>query len=168
MVTEVEIDNIIYKESFKTGIGEYTIENKELDGLTYVWMHDAAKGYMKASAYAGSAKAAESWLVSPEYDLTGQTAVFLSFDHMLNYLKTDAREDHVSVLVKEKTATEWTALDGITWPEGTNWNVVNSGKIDLSSYAGKVIQIAFKYEGNTKATGNTPTWEVYNVKLTIN
>lgn len=168
MVTEVEIDNIIYKESFKTGIGEYTIENKELDGLTYVWMHDAAKGYMKASAYAGSAKAAESWLVSPEYDLTGQTAVFLSFDHMLNYLKTDAREDHVSVLVKEKTATEWTALDGITWPAGTNWNVVNSGKIDLSSYAGKVIQIAFKYEGNTKATGNTPTWEVYNVKLTIN
>ena len=168
MVTEVEIDNVIYKEAFKTGIGEYTIENKELDGLTYVWMHDAAKGYMKASAYAGSAKAAESWLVSPEYDLTGQTAVFLSFDHMLNYLKTDAREDHVSVLVKEKTATEWTALDGITWPEGTNWNVVNSGKIDLSSYAGKVIQIAFKYEGNTKATGNTPTWEVYNVKLTIN
>lgn len=168
MVTEVEIDNVIYKEAFKTGIGEYTIENKELDGLTYVWMHDAAKGYMKASAYAGGAKAAESWLVSPEYDLTGQTAVFLSFDHMLNYLKTDAREDHVSVLVKEKTATEWTALDGITWPEGTNWNVVNSGKIDLSSYAGKVIQIAFKYEGNTKATGNTPTWEVYNVKLTIN
>ena len=167
MVTEVEIDNIIYKESFKTGIGEYTLDDKALDGLTYVWKHDSS-GYMKASAYAGGAKAAESWLVSPEYDLTGQTAVFLSFDHMLNYLKTDAREDHVSVLVKEKTATEWTALDGITWPEGTNWNVVNSGKIDLSSYAGKVIQIAFKYEGNTKATGNTPTWEVYNVKLTIN
>ena len=53
------------------------------------------------------------------------------------------------ITVKEKTATEWTALDGITWPGGTNWTVVNSGKIDLSSYAGKVIQIAFKYEGNT-------------------
>lgn len=167
MVTEAEIDNIIYKESFKTSIGAYTIDNKALDGLTYVWTHDKY-GYMKASAYSGGAKAAESWLVSPEYDLAGQTAVYLSFDHILNYLKTDAREDHVSVLVKEKTATEWTALNGITWPKGDTWNAVNSGKVDLSSYAGKVIQIAFKYEGNTKGTGNTPTWEVYNIKLTVN
>lgn len=167
MVTEVELDNIIYKESFKTSQGEYTIDDKALDGLAYVWKHDSY-GYMKASAYKDGAKAAESWLVSPEYDLAGQTSVYLSFDHILNHLKTDAREDHVSVLVKEKTATEWTALDGITWPDGKSWDAVNSGKIDLSAYAGKVIQIAFKYEGNTKGTGNTPTWEVYNVKLTIN
>lgn len=167
MVTEVEIDNVIYKETFKTSQGAYTIDNKSLDGLTYVWSHDAKYGYMKASAYSGSAKAAESWLVSPEYDLAGQTAVYLSFDHILNHLKTDNREDHVSVLVKEKTAVEWTALEGIKWPEGTSWTAVNSGKINLSSYAGKVIQIAFKYEGN-KGTGNTPTWEVYNVKLTFN
>lgn len=167
MVTEVEIDNVIYKETFKTSQGAYTIDNKSLDGLTYVWSHDAKYGYMKASAYSGGAKAAESWLVSPEYDLAGQTAVYLSFDHILNHLKTDNREDHVSVLVKEKTAVEWTALEGIKWPEGTSWTAVNSGKINLSSYAGKVIQIAFKYEGN-KGTGNTPTWEVYNVKLTFN
>ena len=168
MVTSVEIDNVIYKESFAASQGAYTIDNKALDGLSYVWKHDASYGYMKASAYSGSAKAAESWLVSPEYDLAGQTKVYLSFDHILNHLKTDPRADHVSVLVKEKTASEWKELDGITWPDGKSWNAVNSGKIDLSAYAGKTIQVAFKYVGNTKGTGNTPTWEVYNVKLTFN
>ena len=168
MVTAAEIDNVIYKESFATGQGAYTIEDEALDGLTYVWKHDSKNAYMKGSAFAGGAKAAISYLVSPEYDLSDQTAVFLSFDHILNHLKTDAREDHVNVLVKESSATEWTVLDGFTWPKGDNWDPVNSGKVDLSAYAGKKIKIAFKYEGNTKGTGNTPAWEVYNVKLTYN
>lgn len=168
IVTSVELDNVIYKESFATGQGEYTIENEALDGLSYVWKHDSSNSYMKASAYVGSAKAAISYLISPEYDLAGQKNVFLSFDHILNPLKTDAREDHVNVLIKESSAAEWTVLSGFTWPKGDSWNRVNSGKVDISAYAGKKIKIAFKYEGNTKGTGNTPTWEVYNVKLTFN
>ena len=168
IVTSVELDNVIYKESFATGQGEYTIENEALDGLSYVWKHDSSNSYMKASAYVGGAKAAISYLISPEYDLAGQKNVFLSFDHILNPLKTDAREDHVNVLIKESSAAEWTVLSGFTWPKGDSWNRVNSGKVDISAYAGKKIKIAFKYEGNTKGTGNTPTWEVYNVKLTFN
>lgn len=168
IVTSVELDNVIYKESFATGQGEYTIENEALDGLSYVWKHDSSSSYMKASAYVGGAKAAISYLISPEYDLAGQKNVFLSFDHILNHLKTDAREDHVNVLIKESSAAEWTVLSGFTWPKGDSWNRVNSGKVDISAYAGKKIKIAFKYEGNTKGTGNTPTWEVYNVKLTFN
>lgn len=164
MLTSVEIDNIIYEESFAAGIGEYTIKNTNLGTLTSVWSHDAKNKYMKGSGYNGG-DGIESWLVSPVYDLAGQTAVYLSFDHILNYLKGGAREDHVNVLVKEDTATEWTTLAGIAWPEGTDWNAVNSGKVDLSVYAGKKIQIAFKY---TTAGGKATTWEVYNVKLTFN
>lgn len=164
MLTSVEIDNIIYEEPFAAGMGQYTINNVSLGTLTKeVWSHDSAYRYMKGSGYGGG-DGVESWLVSPMYDLTGQTTVFLSFDHILNYLKGASREDHVNVLVKEEGASDWTALSGITWPEGTNWTSVNSGKVDLSSYAGKKIQIAFKY---TTTGGNATTWEVYNVKLTI-
>ena len=163
MLTSVEIDNVIYEESFAAGIGKYTIDNKSLGTLTKeVWNHDP-KMYMKGSGYGGG-DGVESWLVSPVYDLAGQTAVFLSFDHILNYLKGAPREDHVNVLVKEEDASDWAVLSGITWPEGANWNPVNSGKVDLSAYAGKKIQIAFKY---TTAGGNATTWEVYNVKLTL-
>ena len=165
IVTSVELDNVIYKESFAAGIGEYTIDNKSLGTLTKeVWNHDSKYKYMKGSGYGGG-DGVESWLVSPVYDLAGQTAVFLSFDHILNYLKGAPREDHVNVLVKEEGATDWTVLSGFTWPEGTSWDPVNSGKVDLSEYAGKKIQIAFKY---TTAGGKATTWEVYNVKLTFN
>ena len=168
MVTEVEIDNIIYKEAFASGKGKYTIEDKDLAGLTYVWSHDTRGPYMKASAYVSKvAYAAESWLISPEYDLSGQTAVYLSFDHILNYLNDNKFDDHCSVAVKEKGASEWVVLSGYELPSGANWNPVNSGKINLSSYAEKTIQIAFKYKGKVNDANTAPTWEVYNVKLTI-
>ena len=32
---------------------------------------------------------------------------------------------------------EWKALNVPQWPEGKNWNYVNSGDIDLSAYEGK-------------------------------
>lgn len=164
IVTSVEIDNVIYKETFAAGMGEYTIEDKNLGSLSYVWEHDSKYKYMKASGYNGG-DGVESWLVSPVYDLAGQTKVYLSFDHILNYLKGAPVADHVNVLVKEVGASDWTVLSGFTWPEGVNWNPVNSGKVDISTYAGKKIQIAFKY---TTAGGKATTWEVYNVKLTFN
>lgn len=160
MLTSVELAPI-YEETFAADKGEYTIDDKNLGSLSYVWSHDAGYKYMKASGYNGGG--VESWLVSPEYDLAGQESVYLSFDHILNYLKGATRTEHVNVLIKETSAAEWTSLEGITWPEGTSWTAVNSGKVDLSAYAGKKIQIAFKY---TSTASVATTWEVYNVKLT--
>jgi len=160
LLTSVELAPI-YEETFAADKGEYTIDDKNLGSLSYVWSHDAGNKYMKASGYKGGG--VESWLVSPEYDLAGQESVYLSFDHILNYLKGATRTEHVNVLIKETSAAEWTSLEGITWPEGTSWTAVNSGKVDLSAYAGKKIQIAFKY---TSTASVATTWEVYNVKLT--
>lgn len=160
LLTSVELAPI-YEETFAAGKGEYTIDDKNLGSLSYVWSHDAGYKYMKASGYKGGG--VESWLVSPEYDLAGQESVYLSFDHILNFLNGATRTEHVNVLIKETSAAEWTSLEGITWPEGTSWTPVNTGKVDLSAYAGKKIQIAFKY---TSTASVATTWEVYNVKLT--
>ena len=160
LLTSVELAPI-YEETFAAGKGEYTIDDKNLGSLSYVWSHDAGYKYMKASGYKGGG--VESWLVSPEYDLAGQESVYLSFDHILNFLNGATRTEHVNVLIKETSVAEWTSLEGITWPEGTSWTPVNTGKVDLSAYAGKKIQIAFKY---TSTASVATTWEVYNVKLT--
>ena len=45
---------------------------------------------------------------------------------------------------------------------GSDWNFVNSGEINLSSYVGKKIQFGFKY---ISTTTDAPTWEVKNILI---
>ena len=50
-----------------------------------------------------------------------------------------------------------------TWPEAGSWTFAASGSIDLSVYAGKKIQVAFKY-GSSAAGADT--WEIKNLTFT--
>ncbi|MDE5948381.1 MAG: choice-of-anchor J domain-containing protein [Prevotella sp.] len=145
--------NGIFSEAFDASLGQFTIENKELGELTYVWSYDSYK-YAKASAYKGAANVADASLVSPEIDLTGCKNVVLSFDHAVNKgaasgLSVEVRADGTS-----------TTLEGISWPAGTSWDFQTSGNISLEKFVGKKIQIVFHY---TSTTSVCPTWEVRNV-----
>ncbi len=153
-------------ETFETSIGSFSIEDKALpEGSTYVWKHDAERKYMKASSYIGGAnKASESWLVSPEIDLTGvKSDLVLSFDQILNYLNNDAVADHISLMVK-KGAEDWAV---VAWPEtigekfGKSWDQYTTS-FDFSAYKDSKIQFAFKYVSTDTCA---PTWEVLNVVL---
>lgn len=153
-----------YTESFSTGIGSFTINNVSLqDGLTYVWQHDANYKYMKASAYAGSNKASESWLISPIIDLTGETAAYLSFSQCISkYFGTI--EDEATLWVQEVDG-EWQKIT-IEYPTITsgNWSSwLDNTDISLANYAGKKIKIGFKYVSTTAAAG---TWEIKNFSVT--
>ena len=151
-----------FYESFAAGQGAFTTKDVTLsDGLTYVWKHDASYACMKASAYSGSAKASESWLISPEFSLTGATSPVLSFDHAINYAKGTAAEA-LTLWVKESTATEWTQVTIPSYPASDSWTFYPAGSADLSAYVDKTIQIAFKY---TSTTSIAATWEVKNVKV---
>ena len=57
-----------FVENFKTSMGDFTIKDVKLpEGSTYVWTHDASKGYMKASSFVNKKNLeSESWLISPE------------------------------------------------------------------------------------------------------
>ena len=77
----------LFEETFASNQGSFKIEDKELGGLSYVWKHDSSYGYMKGSAYNGSNVAAESWLISPEIDLTNATSINLTFDHAINKVR---------------------------------------------------------------------------------
>ena len=57
---------------------------------------------------------------------------------------------------------EWQSLTIPNYPDGNNWDSVESGDIDLSAYCGQKIQIGFKYTSSSSAAG---TWEIQDVVI---
>lgn len=164
-------ETVVLDESFATSQGNFTIKDKQLpEGGSYVWKHDAGTTtggtpyyYMKASAFISGAKASESWLISPEVDLSTATTATLSFMHIINHagdMKTQQ-----TLWVTETSTENWQQVAIPNYPAGNNWDKVSSGNIDLSAYTGKKIKFAFKYVSTTAAAA---TWEVYDVKVIAN
>lgn len=143
----------------------WTIDNGTLPaGLTYIWSWKTYqdKGYLNASAYAnGAANASEAYAISPEIDLAGVKDVSMTFEHAAKFQTT--LRTLCGVVVREVGKTEWTKLTIPTWPEAGSWNFAGSGAISLEAFAGKKIQIAFKYGSNS--TG-ADTWEIKNLVVT--
>ena len=155
-------DETYFTETFETSQGNFTIDNKTMPTeLTYVWKHDATNKYMKASAYANSTKyATESWLISPEIDLSSAPSAFLSFDHVMRYFGTANQEGTLKVTIDN--GANWADVTIPTYPDGSSWTFVSSGEISLASYVGKKIKLAFIYKSSTDAAA---TWEIKNVKV---
>ena len=158
---ETADEDVIFQESFGTGQGAFTINDVEKGGLDYVWAF--ASGYgMKASAFKDNTNyAAESWLISPEIDLAGQTKAYLSFSHAINFCKNPSQ---MKVLVSNVagTAAGWTEVTVPAYPSGSDWTFVSSGDIDLAAFLGQKIKVAFKY---TSTASESPTWEIKNFKI---
>lgn len=143
----------------------WTIENGTLpEGLEYVWSWKVyqEKGYLNASAYVGGTNySVEAYAVSPEIDLTGATGVSMAFEHAAKFQTT--LRTLCGVAVREAGATAWTSLDIPVWPDAGAWTFVNSGLVSLEAYAGKKIQIAFRYGSSTDGAD---TWEIKNLVVT--
>ena len=162
--SEVEEPKTLFSETFDSNLGSFTMDNKTLpEGVTYVWAYTSynGSGYAKASAYVnGKSNAAESWLVSPEVDLTKASKLSLTFDHAINKGDAEKMTELHKLYVKE-VGGEWKEVAISTWPAGTNWTFVTTTQ-DLSAYDGKKIQLAFAYNSTEESAA---TWEVKNVKI---
>ena len=156
----------IFSETFANGQGQFTIHNVVLPSeLTYVWTHDGSRKHMKASAFKSNTPyKAESWLVSPQIDLAEVRSATLTFEQAINYAEP---QDRIHVMVSTNFTgavgdAVWTELVFDQWPVNDNQWVFVTSTIDLSSYAGQQVTIAFKY--TSEATQEQcPTWEVKNV-----
>ena len=76
-------------------------------------------------------------------------------------------QSDVQVMVRQLNGTTWSDWSDLTidnWPDGTSWTFVDN-TTSLSAYAGKTIQIAFKYTSSTSRAG---TWEIKNFKVQDN
>lgn len=158
-------ETVILDESFATGQGSFTIDNKQLPNGegSFVWNLGSFNDdkFMKASAYINDTKyASESWLVSPLVDLSQATTATLTFDHAHNYAGT--AEEEFTLWATETSADNWQQLTIDKYGSGFKFTTAT---IDLSAYAGKTIKFAFKYISTTDAAG---TWEIKNVKVVAN
>lgn len=136
----------------------------DIDAETGVWSWKeySKKYYLNASAFGNDAAiGATTYAFSPVIDLTAAKSAKMTFDHAAKFQTT--LRTLCSAVVREDGATDWTELAIPTWPEAGSWTFVSAGVIDLSAYAGKKIQVGFKYGSSTDGAD---TWEIKNLKIT--
>ncbi len=154
----------IFSETFATGLGKFKAVNDLLpEGVSEIWKYDSHK-YAIATAYINKANyASDSWLVSPEIDLSAQSAAFLSFDQALNFFASiETAKTETSVCIREAGTTAWTVLSVPAYPASMSWNFANSGDIDLAAFIGKKVEIGFHYTSTASKAG---TWQIRNVLI---
>lgn len=143
-----------------------------LTGDFQPWSVDDRYG-LKATAYVPSTKtsnASDAVAASPVLDFTGYVApMTLKYRSALNQFKIndvlidctdDAVASYVSVVAKVEGSTEWVKIGSVNAPEEFGWDFYDATPIDLAQFAGKKVQIGFRYVSTTECAG---TWEVDNV-----
>ena len=157
---------VYWTETVAENDGGFKVHNVSDGGAPgAIWTYDSKYKYWKATGYIkGNNYATESYLISPEIDLTTANNPQLSFDAALNYLKGADASAVLGVKVSKDytgdyaTAT-WENVEVPNWPAGNSWDMVNTGGIDLSKFKGEKIHFALKYTSTDK--GGT-TWEMTN------
>jgi len=150
----------LYSVDFTEGKGSWTINNVQLPaGTSYVWQQSSSYG-MVASAYvSGSAKASESWLISPTISLASAVAPVLKVNHALN----KGAGTNMRTKVSTNGGSTWTDLS-LTMPAGSSWGFQDN-TVDLTAYVGQTVQLAFVYISTTSLC---PTWEIKKLSIEEN
>lgn len=156
----------IFSETFAEGIGDFTIVNKNLpSALTEIWKHHPDYSCMLATGYdspSSTNHASESWLVSPEIDLTSVTQAYLSYEQACNFFSSvDVLPNEVVPMISKDDGQTWDVLVP-EYPLSLSWNFEGSGDIDLAAYVGNKVKLAFKYVSTAAKAG---TWELKNVMI---
>ena len=158
-------ETIMLGQTDANGLEGWTIDNVDLDPeLEYVWSWKNYNNdyYLNGSGYKGGALGAEALAISPVIDLGTEAEPVCQFEHAAKFQTT--LKTLCGMLVREEGATEWTALTIPTWPEAGAWTWAESGEISLKAFAGKKIQVAFRYGSNA---AGADTWEIRNLKFNV-
>ncbi len=154
-----------FKTDFLAGQGDWTIGYLiplHAD-LSYIWNYDKKYG-MKASAYISSTKTnyeSDTWLVSP--------AIKLSADGLLHFKQAQrygsGSDLHVMVSSTynggDIDASQWTEVEIDQWPDGSNWNFIEStSKSKIAK--GDNVHVAFRY---TSTSSKAATWEIESMSI---
>ena len=150
-----------------TDLSQFSIVSVAGDQNWYASSY-SGEGFAKISGYSGGTNYDnEDWLITPQIDLSDVSNPVLNINQALNYLKS-GQQTFVYIsdkydATKEIDVSDWTELIIENKPVGTNWDFVASGDVDLSSFEGKKIQIAFVYKSPDV---DAATWEISQVDIT--
>ncbi len=154
--TEDEIASYVFTE----GDCGFTTETAACEDGKSIWNINTKYGWVGSSYFNNAMTVGDATLVSPEIDLTGCSSASFSFEHAANKMNGAEPSAKFSVEIRCEGSTATVESGNITWPKGTVWTYNNSGDVSLNAYAGKKIQIAFHYTGDTESAG---TWEIKNL-----
>ena len=120
----------------------------------------------KISGYSGGSNANEDWLITNSIDVSSLSTVTLNFQSVVRYngpsLEVYASSDYSGG--DPTNDGNWSELSVILDTDNSSWSSwTDSGNVDLSSYAGGNLYIAFKYVSTSSASA---TYEIDNVLLT--
>ena len=154
---------VLLDPSLENGIEGWTLSADNLpEGLTYVWNWKSYDNeyYLNGSAFANKTAypVSDCYAISPVVDLTDYNDASMKFEHTAKFQTT--LKTLCGVSVREEGAAGWTPLEITEWPVADSWTWSWSNVIDLKAYAGKKIQIGFKY-GSTAEGADT--WEIRNL-----
>ncbi len=119
----------------------------------------------KISGFAGGFNANEDWLITNTIDLSSLSTVTLNFQSVVRYngpsLEVYASSDYSGG--NPNSDGNWTELSATLDTDTSSWTTwTDSGNVDLSSYAGGNVYIAFKY---ISTSSGAATYEIDNVLL---
>ena len=119
----------------------------------------------KISGFSGGSNVNEDWLITNAIDLSSLSTVTLNFQSVVRYngpsLEVYASSDYSGG--DPSSDGNWEELSVILDTDSSSWSSwTDSGNVDLSSYAGGNVYIAFKYISNSSASA---TYEIDNVLL---
>jgi hypothetical protein len=151
--------------------GKLVIQDVYKDpALSYVWKYDNNYG-MKATAYIKPTNYKSiSWVVTPAINLARATNPQLSFDQARKYGVDFLKECFVMASTDyagDVTTCHWDTIpynqdeEGkFLVPDGTTWNFMSTGEMDLSKYVGQQVYIGFQYNSSEQGSA---TWEFKNI-----
>ncbi|MCB9360723.1 MAG: choice-of-anchor J domain-containing protein [Flavobacteriales bacterium] len=113
--------------------------------------------YAQITNYNSGNTACETWLISPEFDLTGITNPTLSFQSAYNYSGDPLKLYVTTSFTGDVTTTTWADMTSLATWSGGGWSWANSGLINLSAYTTSGVRFAFKYTGSNSSGS---TWEI--------
>jgi hypothetical protein len=117
----------------------------------------------------GADVAGEDWLFAPAVNFAGMDSAFLEFRTWSNYPDAGQTEPF-SIFVSTNyvsgsdpnTAT-WVQVYGNLSPLAGTW--ADSGPINLTSFAGQTVTIAWRYRASGTVSGSASKWELDSVKI---
>ena len=136
----------------------------------YPWTLNSQYKYAVATSYESSGKTnhdAESWLLSPLFDLSKDSIATVSFEYVIRYCESGKVAEHHRLMICNdfdgdvENAT-WETIEFGAAENTTDWTLTKTGDIAIpQKYMGeKAVTIAFFYKGTSTKAG---TFEIDNV-----
>lgn len=158
-----QAQEIIFEEGFNDGtLGQFMAISVIGEGEMWVAREFDGKMFVQMNGFNGGIQDNEDWLISPALDMDAYADEVLTFESASNFDGPD-----LELLVStdydgtsDPNGFTWTDLSGdVSWSPG-DFEYVDSGALDLSSFTGTGY-VAFKYISNSTVQGKL--WQVDSV-----